>query len=206
MLLVTHRSWTQGCQRPCCAPGGTYLSPLASPANVLRLKGWMKNGWYVMTWLQNGLVLCLFLYDKMSVLLSQNYLYNKVQNWQEPLQMVHDKWTYSYGTKPAWGQGPFLPPLLLNQIVRTLVLCHLDYCSVVWASASKRLLSWKLCKIRQLAWSWAVQCCWYACLSKLVKCREKTIKQLRCFGGIFFYSYANSEIQIYFWGNNLQLS
>ncbi len=31
----------------------------------------------------------------------------------------------------------FPPPSLWNQIVHVLVLCHLDYCSVVWASALK---------------------------------------------------------------------
>ena len=37
--------------------------------------------------------------------------------------------------------APFLPPLLLNQIVCSLVLCHLDYCTGVWSSASKGLIN-----------------------------------------------------------------
>lgn len=38
--------------------------------------------------------------------------------------------------------APFLPPPLLNQIIHTLVLCHLDNCLVIWASALNGLLSW----------------------------------------------------------------
>ena len=34
----------------------------------------------------------------------------------------------------------FLPPALLNQVVCSLVLCHLDYCTGVWSSASKGLI------------------------------------------------------------------
>lgn len=36
--------------------------------------------------------------------------------------------------------APFLKRSMLNQIVRSLVLCHLDYCSGVWSSASKGLI------------------------------------------------------------------
>ena len=36
---------------------------------------------------------------------------------------------------------PYLPSALRKQVVQTLVLCHLDYCSVIWASASKAKLN-----------------------------------------------------------------
>lgn len=36
--------------------------------------------------------------------------------------------------------APFIPSSLLCQTVHSLVLCHLDYCSVIWSSASKQLI------------------------------------------------------------------
>lgn len=36
--------------------------------------------------------------------------------------------------------APFLNSQLLSRVVCTLVLCHLDYCSVVWSAASNCLL------------------------------------------------------------------
>ena len=37
--------------------------------------------------------------------------------------------------------APFLNSQLLHQVVCSLILCHLDYCSVVWSAASKSLLN-----------------------------------------------------------------
>ena len=96
--------------------------------------------------------------------------------------------------------SPFLPSSLLRQIVCSLVLCHLDYCSVIWSSASKTLLR-KLQVAQNKAVRLVLKC---NSRSNVVKMHErlkwlsvekKTIGQCAYFVAL---CYSNSDTIIYF--------
>ena len=60
-------------------------------------------------------------------------------SWSDHINKIAAKMGAGIGAARKF--APFLPPLLLNQIVCSLVLCHLDYCTGVWSSASKGLIN-----------------------------------------------------------------